>query len=116
MGPCRVGLVVSVSASHMVGRGFASRLGHTKDHHKIGTNCLPAIHACFSAARLSKRPGSVWNCLFGHALKRSLEIKRKRRVLFPGPGFLSSATCPSLPKKHYRLGTTINFTIFYHVT
>ena len=25
-----------------VGRGFASRPGHTKDHHKNGTNCLPA--------------------------------------------------------------------------
>ena len=40
--PRRVGLVVSVSASHAVGRGFASLLGYTKDHHKNGTNCLPA--------------------------------------------------------------------------
>ena len=40
--PCRVGLVGSVSASHTVGREFASRPGHTKDHHKNGTNCLPA--------------------------------------------------------------------------
>ena len=31
-----------VSASRTVGREFASRPGHTKDHHKIGTNCLPA--------------------------------------------------------------------------
>ena len=54
-----------------------------------------------SAARLSKRPGSVWNCLWGHALKRSPRIIRKSRVLYPGPGFLSSATWPSLPKKHY---------------
>ena len=30
---CRVGLVGSVSASHKVGREFASRPGHTKDHH-----------------------------------------------------------------------------------
>ena len=29
-----------------------------------------------SAARLSKRPGSVWNCLWGHALKRSPGIIR----------------------------------------
>ena len=43
---CRVGLVVSVSASHMVGHGFASWLGHTKDHHKNGANCLPALHIC----------------------------------------------------------------------
>ena len=28
-----------------IGRGFAFRPGHTKDHHKNGTNCLPAWHA-----------------------------------------------------------------------
>ena len=31
---CRLGLVVSVSASHAVDRGFTSRSGHTKDLHK----------------------------------------------------------------------------------
>ena len=41
----RVGSVGSVSASRTVGREFASRPGHTKDHHKNGTNCLPAWHA-----------------------------------------------------------------------
>ena len=40
--PCRVGSVSSVSASRTVGREFASRPGHTKDHHKNGTNCLHA--------------------------------------------------------------------------
>ena len=40
--PCWVGSVGSVSASRTVGREFASRPGHTKDHHKNGTNCLPA--------------------------------------------------------------------------
>ena len=54
-----------------------------------------------SAAQLSKRPGSVWNCLWGNALKRSPGIIRKSRVSYPGPGFLSGATWPSLPKKHY---------------
>ena len=54
-----------------------------------------------SAAQLSKRPSSVWNCLWGNALKRSPGISRKSRVSYPGPGFLSSATWPSLPKKHY---------------
>ena len=54
-----------------------------------------------SAAQLSKRPGSVWNCLWGNALKRSPGIIRKSRVSHPGPGFLSSATWPSLAKKHY---------------
>ena len=43
--PCQVGSVGSISASHMVGREFASRPGHTKSHHKNGTNCLPAWHA-----------------------------------------------------------------------
>ena len=54
-----------------------------------------------SAAQLFKRPGSVWNCLWGNALKRSPGIIRKSRVSYPVPGFLSSATWPSLPKKHY---------------
>ena len=54
-----------------------------------------------SAAQLSKRTGSVWNCLWGNALKRSPGIIRKSWVSYPGPGFLSSATWPSLPKKHY---------------
>ena len=54
-----------------------------------------------SAAQLSKRPGSVWNCLWGNALKRSPGIIRKSRVSYPVPGFLSSATWPPLPKQHY---------------
>ena len=55
-----------------------------------------------SAVQLSKRPGSVWNCLWGNALKRSpAGIIHKSRVLYPGPGFLSSATWPPLPKKPY---------------
>ena len=56
-----------------------------------------------SAAQLFKRPGSVWNCLWGNALKRSPGIIRKSRVSYPGPGFLSSATWPSLPQKHYNV-------------
>ena len=43
--PGRVVLVVSVSAFHTAGRGFASRPGHTKDHYKDSTNCLLAWHA-----------------------------------------------------------------------
>ena len=59
-------------------------------------------HACVRVeAQLSKRPGSVWNCLWGNALKRSPGIIRKSRVSYPVPGFLSSATWPPLPKKHY---------------
>ena len=82
-------------------------LGHTKDHHKKWYKLPPCMARNVlglefgSAARLSKRQGSVWNCLYGHALKRSPGINRKNRVLYPGPGFLSSATWPLLPKKHY---------------
>ena len=54
-----------------------------------------------NAAQLSKKPGSVWNYLWGNALKRSPGIIRKSRVTYAGPGFLSSATWHSLPKKHY---------------
>ena len=43
--PYLVGLMVSVSASHTVGREFASRLGHTEDHHENGTDCLNIWHA-----------------------------------------------------------------------
>ena len=28
-------------------------------------------------------------------------VNKNSRVLYSGPGFLSSATWPSLPKKHY---------------
>ena len=47
-------------------------------------------------------------CLWGHALKRSPGINHKSRVLYPGPGFLSSATWPSLLNKHYNRLTMIN--------
>ena len=48
----------------------------------------------WSCIRTIKRPGSVWNCLWGHALKRSPGINRESRVglSYPGPRFLSSAT------------------------
>ena len=57
----------------------------------VQPNCLKHV----------KRPGSVWNYLWGNALKRSPVIIRKSRVSYPGPRFISSATWPSLPKKHY---------------
>ena len=106
MNICRAGLVVSVSASHTVGLDFASLPGHTKDLLKMDK--LPPYMArnalgleFSSSTQLSQRPGRVWNCLRGHALKRSPGIIHKSRVLYTGPGFLSSATWPSLPKKHY---------------
>ena len=67
-----------------------------------------------SAAQLYKRPGSVWNCLWGNALNRSPGIIRKSRVSYPVPGFLSSGTWPSLPKKHYNgLNLKSNETTLY---
>ena len=98
---------LSVSASHTVDRESASRPGHTKDHHKNGTNCLPAWHAMRLGRSLAVQPDCLKGRVvcgtveWGHALKRSPGIIRKSRVSYPGPGFLSSATWPSLPKKHY---------------
>ena len=40
------GLVISVPDIYAVGHGFASRLSHTKYHHKNGTYYLPVWHAC----------------------------------------------------------------------
>ena len=57
--PCRVGLMVSVSASHTVGREFASWPGHTKYHHKNVTDCLPVWHAMRYGRSLTVQP----NCL-----------------------------------------------------
>ena len=42
-----------VSVSHAVGCRFAPWLGHTKDHHKNGTNCLPVIHTGTSIGLVS---------------------------------------------------------------
>ena len=36
--------MVKVSASHTVGREFATRPGHTKGHHKDGTNSTNSLH------------------------------------------------------------------------
>ena len=44
LSPRQDGLVVSVSACHVVGRGFSPRLSHTKDHHENGTNAFRLEH------------------------------------------------------------------------
>ena len=76
--PCRVGLVVSVSASHVESRGFAPRSGHTKDHHKNGADLLPAWHACI-------RVGDCSPTVLKHL--KDLGINRKSRVSYSGPDF-----------------------------
>ena len=63
--PCLVDLVVSVSASHTFGRGFAFLPGHTKDHHKNGTNYLPAWHALRSGWSLAVQPDCLKRVVCG---------------------------------------------------
>ena len=53
--PCRVGSVGSVSAS---------RPGHTKDHHKTGTNCLPT----YARMRYGWSLAVQLNCLKGRVV------------------------------------------------
>ena len=43
----------------------------------------------------------VCGTVYGEMHLKSPGIIRKSRVSYPGPGFLSSATWPSLPKKHF---------------
>ena len=62
------------------------------------------------------RPGSVLNCLWGHALKISPGIKRKSRVSHPNFRFQSSATWPSLPKKSILIDLPINQVNLYECT
>ena len=102
------------SVSHAIGCRFMPQSGHTKDH-KNSTICLACVRIeVDSAARLFKRVSSVWNCLWGHALKRSPGINCKSRVLYPGPGFLSSAIWPSISNKHYN-GVINQSFINYHL-
>ena len=101
---CRVGLVVSVSTSHTVGREFASVSwpGHTKDHHKNGTNCLPAWHAMRKGWSLAVQPDFLKGRVLCGTVNGDMHLKDLlvgSRVSYPSPGFLSSATWPSLPKK-----------------
>ena len=48
--------MVSVSAFYVEGLGFESWQGHTKDHHKSDTNCLPAWHAGVRVEDLHRSP------------------------------------------------------------
>ena len=90
--PLRFGLVVSVSAPHALGRGFApSRVipQIIKKWYKLPPPSLLGTHVLGkgfgNAVRLSKRPGSLSNCLWSHALKRSPGINHKSRVKCSGP-------------------------------
>ena len=63
--PCRVGLVVSVSTSHTIGREFASWPGHTKDHHNKSANAL-ALCQPPSASFCSVLAGQWSSRIFTH--------------------------------------------------
>ena len=91
--PHRVGLLVRVSASHVLGPWFAPWPGHTKDLHKNGTNCLPAWHACVWVG--------VWQCsptvlkLKGLVVCGTVyEDMHLKDLLGSIPRYLSSATWP----------------------
>ena len=81
-----------MSASRAVCRGFAPQLGHTKDHEENGTNCLPAWHTCVRV-----ECGTIYGNMH---LK---DILGSIRVLYPGPGFISSATWPKITVMDYSI-------------
>ena len=63
--PCRVGRVVSVSASYTVGHGFASLPGYTKDHLNKSANALALCHPP-SASFCSVLAGQWSSRIFTH--------------------------------------------------
>ena len=65
--------------SHGVGCGFVPQLGHTKDHHKYGTNCLSAGHAgiTYKGRSLTVQPDLVKGrivCVIVYGDKRYKDI------------------------------------------
>ena len=82
------GSVVGVSASHAMSWVRALLGSYQRPSYK-GTNTLPAWHAgVLLGFRLcSKRPGSVWNCLWGHALKNLRESIARVGYCIPVPDF-----------------------------
>ena len=97
--------MINMSASHAVGLGFRLSWVTPKTIIKmlqtaslLGMQVLGSEFGC--ATHLWERPGSVWNCLWGHALLRSPGINCMSRVLYSGRGFISRATRNSMSKKH----------------
>ena len=61
--PHLVGLLLSMTASHVVGHRFAPQSGHTKDHHKM-VQTLPCISCMHYGRSLTVQP----NCLKGRVV------------------------------------------------
>ena len=93
--PIWVGYVVSVSASHTVGRGSCPSQVIRRPSEKWYR--LPPCLACMRKGRsLTVQPDyGDMHCSWD----QSPGINHKSRVSWFG--FLSSATWPSMPKKHY---------------
>ena len=104
----RVCLVVSVSASHTVGRGFRFLLGHTKVHHKKWYKLPPCMAYNALGWNLAVQP----DCLKGQVACGTVYGNMHLKDLLGSivrVGFLSSATWPSLAKKHYNGLTNQSF-------
>ena len=74
---------------------------HIYIHRQRKNERLTGFFYCVGLAQSVASVSASRTGKWGNALKRSPGIIRKSRVLYTGPGFLSSATWPSLPKKHY---------------
>ena len=82
--------VVIMSASHAVGCGFVPHPGHTKDHHKSGTNCLPAWHTGIRVGACQCNP--TVELSMGTCTVKSPGINPKSRVLYSVPSMLKKYT------------------------
>ena len=75
----------------VVGTKFDENNANLLTSSKIKTRLARPIRVEFdNAAQMYDRPVSVWNCLWGHALKRSAGINRKSRALYSSSGFISN--------------------------
>ena len=73
-------------STQQVGREFASRPGHTKDHHKNGTNCLPAMRWGRS---LAVQPDCLKGRVVCGTVYRDMHLKDLLLYFCNGLGFLA---------------------------
>ena len=75
-------LSVSMSTSYAVGRRFAPNQGPTKDHHKNGTNCLPALHACVRGRSLTVQSDCLKGLVVCETVWVHSDLERIARVRY----------------------------------